>query len=251
MRRIPFLVRMTDGAIFHTGQVVNYGLKIFIVKFCFVSNDLQKKSVMVIDAAVAERSKQDEIVEEEMMLDLEEIIPMSTWQLSPVHISLAKELSSNSFQELFNEIGTFPHHIQREIRKHSLIAMIRRNIQYFCQGLEMVANMNLGLINWEHDIELLQLSSKKPELLYRIEEEEEEEEKKFIDQFLGPQWDLADLSPAIEGYRIILMFELSINNNAELSILAHATTCNAKPEAFYRSQYLKLSQDHFNLKDYS
>ena len=55
MHRIPFLVRNKDGQIFNPGSVVNFGLKIFVVKHVLISNDLMQKSVMVLNVEDAEK----------------------------------------------------------------------------------------------------------------------------------------------------------------------------------------------------
>ena len=96
MQRIPCIVN-NDGQSFRPGTTVNFGLNIFVVKHVFITNDLMKCSLMV--ANVANDTEKSGITEE-IMLDLDEVIPMQNWQLSDAIQIAAKDIASNSYSEV-------------------------------------------------------------------------------------------------------------------------------------------------------
>ena len=94
MQRIPCVVH--EGESFRPGTPVNFGLKVFVVKHVFISNDLMKCSLMVTNAA---NEHDNSKITEEIMLNLEEVIPMQNWELSETMQALSKSVASNSYSE--------------------------------------------------------------------------------------------------------------------------------------------------------
>ena len=95
MQRIPCVVH--EGESFRPGTTVNFGLKVFVVKHVFISNDLMKCSLMVTNVT-NENDKSN--ITEEIMLDLEEVIPMQNWQLSEELQAVSKNVASSSYSEV-------------------------------------------------------------------------------------------------------------------------------------------------------
>jgi len=237
MQRIPCVVH--KGESFRPGTPVNFGLKIFVVKHVFISNDLMKCSLMVTNVA-NEHDKSN--ITEEIMLDLDEVIPMQNWELSESLQAVSKSVASISYSELFDDIPHYPLHIKREMRKHMLISKLRRTIHYFLTGLEMVGNFNLGLIDWEHDPHFIKRSI----LMYKIEDSKHDSEVNEFDILLGPKWDMVDMSVTMDSFRIVLTMEIKINTNGELCVTGHAATCALVPDTngcAYRAQYLRYSSE--------
>jgi len=235
MKRIPCVVH--EGESYTPGTTVNFGLKIFVVKHVFISNDLMKCSLMVTNVA---NETDNSYISEEIMLGLDEVIPMQDWELSEQLQTVCKNVASNSYSELFEDIPCYPLHIQRVVRKHMLISKLRRTIHYFLTGLAMVGNFNLGLIDWEHDPHIL----KHTILVYKIEDSQHDTEVNELDVLLGPKWDMVDMSVTMDSFRIVLTMEIKININGELCVTGHAATCALVPDTNgceYRAQYLKHS----------
>lgn len=240
MLKVPHLVRLSDGACFSPGTVVNFGLKVFIIRHVYVSNDLLKNYVMVVDVSNPDNDS-GSYIDEEIMLNLDEIIPMESWQLSDRLTNISKNVATDSYSELFGEIRHYPMHVKKVVRRHSLISAMRRAIQFFLLGHEMVGNLNLGLVDLDHDPLILNLSTKRPRLIYHIEESDDE----TFDKLLGSRWDMVDLTKTIDGYRIILTLEVEINSMGEICLTAHGATCNEIPQGEeYRQQYLRFSSSN-------
>lgn len=243
MLKIPHLVRLSDGASFSPGTVVNFGLKVYIIRHVYISNDLLKYYVMVVDVSNSDNDN-GSYIDEEIMLNLDEITVMDNWQLSERLTNISKNVATDSFSELLGEICHYPMHVKKVIRRHALVSAMRRNIQFFLLGHEMVGNLNLGLVDLDLDPHILSLSSKRPRLIYHIEESDDE----TFDQLLGCRWDMVDLSKTIDGYRIILTLEIEINSMGEICLTAHGATCSETPsqegDKEYRQQYLRFSSSN-------
>ena len=95
MQRIPCVVH--NGESFRPGTLVNLGLKVYVVKHVFISNDLMECSLMVTNAA-NEHNKSN--ITEETMLKLDEIIPMQHWELSEALQAVSKSVASTSYSEV-------------------------------------------------------------------------------------------------------------------------------------------------------
>ena len=95
MQRIPCVVH--GGQSFRPGTTVNFGLNIFVVKHVFITNDLMKCSLMVENVA---NETEKSAITEEIMLDLDEVIPMQNWQLSDALQTVAKDIATNSYSEV-------------------------------------------------------------------------------------------------------------------------------------------------------
>lgn len=246
MLRIPCIVRQHDGASFTPGTIVNFGLKVFIIKHIFISRDLLKCNVMVIDTtAIQDNHARRLSIDEEFILNLDEVIAMPNWRVSEEIQTVAKLTASDSFSEIFCSIPRYPTHLKKAIRKFTLVSKIRKTINYFLTGLDMVGNYNLGLFHWDYDPQILMISNQRPRLIYKIEDSqwEDNRDKAEVDTLLGPKWDIADLSATLNSYRIVLTLEIRVNSNAELILVTHAGSCNEVPEmqGCYRSQYLRYS----------
>ena len=248
MHRIPCIVRMQDGASFSPGTVVHFGLKVFIIKHVFISRDLLKCTLMVVDASSIENRSNLTSIDEEVMLNLDEVIPIPSWKISQTIFDSAKIIANNSFSEIFCSICHYPPHLQRAVRKFCLVSKLRTTVNYFLTGLEMVGNYNLGLLDWSLDPKILQISSLRPKLVYRIEDAQFDEDRtdQEVDRLLGTKWDIVDLAPTMDSFRIILTLEIQTNCQGELILVVHAGTCHEVPEmdGCYRSQYLRYSSSH-------
>ena len=95
MKRIPCVVH--EGESYKPGTPVNFGLKVFVVKHVFISNDLTKCSLMVTNV-VNESDKN--FINEEIMLDLDEVIPMQDWKVSEQMQIVCKNVASKSYSEV-------------------------------------------------------------------------------------------------------------------------------------------------------
>jgi hypothetical protein len=95
MKRIPCVVH--EGESYTPGTTVNFGLKIFVVKHVFISNDLMKCSLMVTNVA---NETDNSYISEEIMLGLDEVVPMQDWELSEQLQTVCKNVASNSYSEV-------------------------------------------------------------------------------------------------------------------------------------------------------
>ena len=199
-----------------------------------------------------------EIIPEEIILDASDVITVSSWDL-PSDVNMkSKEMAADSVNELLEEFCCYPTHVKR-------ISRIRKYIHHFLEGLELTTSINLGknknhmhqlyvalllilfdviymmlitgLVDWDHEPNILGLSEKYPRIIYRIEDKDTHV---FLDSFLGPLWDILDL-PTMDSFRIILTLELKITSGSDLCLTAHSIMCDERPilEEDYRSQYLR------------
>ena len=95
MKRIPCVVH--EGESYTPGTTVNFGLRIFVVKHVFISNDLMKCSLMVTNVA---NETDNSYISEEIMLGLDEVVPMQDWELSEQLQTVCKNVASNSYSEV-------------------------------------------------------------------------------------------------------------------------------------------------------
>ncbi len=234
MHRIPCIVRSSDGASFGPGTMVCFDQRIYVIKHVFISNDLLKTDVMVVDAARSVRDSNP--YNEVTMLALDEITAIKTTDAPEDIQDLAKSIATESQLELFPEISQYSSHVKKSVRKFMLISKLRKSIRFFLCGLEMVSSFNIGLMDWDLDPQILNISAKKPKVIYRIEDDIEDNQ---LDRLLGPEWDLVDLSLTMDAYRLVLTLEIEINFNGEICVTVHAVTFQERPDlTAYRSQYL-------------
>lgn len=244
MFKIPVIVRKEDGAVFKPGTVAHFGLKVVVVKHVHLSNDLQKMTL-----SVTESDSHEDVIPEELILALDEASPISKWQLEEPYLSLSKDIAADSTLELLNDMYLTPLHVKHVARKMTLAARVRHKVQHFLQGMEMIGSINIGLLDWDHDPMIFGFNSTCSKFTYRIEDCNANLGINSIDDFLGSNWDVFDLSAAMESFRIILTLEIYVNDNSDICITAHAAMCQEKPDLSkhgYRSQYLRLSNENSN-----
>jgi hypothetical protein len=167
---------------------------------------------------------------------------MPRWKMAEALNQVSKTMSNDSNLQLLDEIQSYPNHMKKTIRKFILVSKIRTYIQNFLHGLEMIGSVNLGPLDWAHDPVVLGLTSMSPKIIYRIEDDSNT--GLSVDQLLGPMWDMVDLKPTVEGYRIILTLEIIVSTLGDICVTTHAAMCSEGPDLdhrCYRQQYLKFT----------
>ena len=103
---IPSVIRFSDGEYFETGNVINFGLKMYIIKSIYISNDLQMIHVAVLDPEIT--------LEEELMLKLEELakVPDRSDDNAVLNLKCKKAAQENR-SVLLPILYQYPFHIKR------------------------------------------------------------------------------------------------------------------------------------------
>lgn len=226
MYAIPCLIRNSDGVELSAGTVIDFQLKIYIVKHIFISNDLQNTYIQCTDPNLNH--------EEELMLEPDELDVLPLSSLSDVVKHRSKKVAQDNCTILMHSLAFYPFHIKRVVRKHLLLRKIRKTIRYFLTGHEVVRNFKIGLLDFDHDLELLGMQHIS-KLSHRIEET-----CSVIDEILAPKWDIANLETV--AFRIILTLDIKITSNFEINLIVQAGICYEEPDKDdYRQQFLRHS----------
>ena len=100
---IPCAIRFSDGEYFEAGTVINFGLKLYIIKRIFISNDLQAINVAVSDP--------EAILEEELMLELDELLTVPTENINDILTHKCRKAAQDNRSNLEPIVCHFPFHI--------------------------------------------------------------------------------------------------------------------------------------------
>ena len=226
MYALPCLIRSSDGVELSAGTVIEFQLKIYIVKHIFISNDLQNIYIECTDPNLNH--------EEELMLEPNELDVLPLSSLSDVIKHRSKKVAQDNCTLLMHTLVYYPFHIRRVARKHLLLRKIRKTIRHFLKGHEVVRNFKIGLLDFDHDLKLLGMQHIS-KLSHRIEET-----SSVIDEILAPKWDMANLENV--AFRIILNLDIKITSNFEINLIAQAGICHEEADMDdYRQQFLRNS----------
>ena len=233
---IPCLIRSQDGVELSAGTVIEFQLKIYIVKQIFISNDLQN---IYIECTQADPTH----LEEELMLEPEEVELVPETNLSDVLKHRSKRAAQENCQILMPSLAGYPFHIKRIVRKHLLIRKLRKTVRQFLKSHDysQTKNLKIGLIDFDHDMKLLSLfpspmQQQTSKLSHRIEET-----YSVIDDLLGSRWDIEEQE---QGFRVVLTLDIKISSSFEINLIVQGGLCHDQADTDdYRQQYFRKKVD--------
>merc|ERR1719370_682109 len=154
--------------------------------------------------------------------------------LSEVTLTISPVEINGSSVELKNEemvarsFASYPEHVQKLIRRHQLAVAMRKEAQKFLGGFSMSGISSLGSVDWKLDPDILQIERNNDfSVEYRIEKSMMQEQVSTMDLLMGREWDVRGVS-GMDGYRIILTLEVTVDSNQELTMKMHATLMTGK-----------------------
>ena len=146
---LPIVVRR-DGAEFKVGQVVRRGNTrlLYLVREILQRGDLT--GIDIVLSPVELKGDTATLMEEIVLAALEELIPLKQRLVS-------LEVARDGMRKVSGNIGRYPEHIQRTLRKYQVASLIRDSVQKFLAGFSLARSVSLGCFDWRFDPGILGL----------------------------------------------------------------------------------------------
>ena len=178
---LPIVVRR-DGAEFKVGQVVRRGRTrlVYLVREILQRGDLT--GIDIVLSPVELRGDTATLMEEIVLASLQELVPLKQRLVS-------LEVARDGMRKVSGNIGRYPEHILRTLRKYQVASLIRDSVQKFLAGFSLARSVSLGSFDWRFDPGILGLERETDySLEYKVEQYVELASQ--LDLILGRQWDV-------------------------------------------------------------
>jgi len=162
--------------------------------------------------------------------------------IDDVQLVNGKNISVNAAMDgmkmVARSIASSPEHVQKLARRHQLAVAMRKEAQKFLGGFSTSEISSLGFVDWRLDPDILQLERNNNfSVEYRIEKFKEQ--VSIMDLLMGKEWDVRGVS-GMDGYRIILTLEVTVDFNQELTMKMDAMLMTGKLDpTCYRTECLR------------
>jgi len=208
-----------DGLTLKLGYIVSreqFGVT-YAVKNIMIQANLNEVTLTISPVEINGSSV--ELKNEEMVCDIDDVQLVNCKNIST-------NVAMDGMEMVARSISSYPEHVQKLIRRHQLAVAMRKEAQKFLGGFSMSGISSLGSVDWKLDPDILQIERNNDfSVEYRIEKSMEQ--VSTMDLLMGREWDVRSVS-GMDGYRIILTLEVTVDSNQELTMKMHATLMTGK-----------------------